>query len=583
MSANAWDLQRAGACLLVLAIILVVQPVQAAPYEFVAIYKATSGTATKELVLKPNDVIPDAAESWTLAGVKLRVKKTASDAVSLLAMKRIRAIVKTNTAPGRVAQLWVPSQTETEVLSWSGAGNTDLWAFPVAIDLRIRISTELLCGEEVLTRNISGRPRCQKADDQSKSECYNGIGSLDSGKLKEVFVVANGGLPQAPNRVLRTDGDQGPEILFSFCDALGQMRKKSGERAMRSIDWYELMKKIIATPNVAQKGKYDWTGDKYDWTLGQEIKNKEALLDEHKKKLFMVMRPVMEEDLGITGQPHLEDVPGEEGSEIAITDGFGFTVVRTGALFTAVEFNGENENPLPNIVDQESPIQLRAAPGIERQLQCEKIYGVPFIFRFESTDDKGKAVQQKLSMEFGAGCQRFAKVSLKDYLDRTAFLSVYYPLDDGTELRLWKSNDFTIRHLGLITTFPLVSEIIAATKNTSAKDPAATSSIPISWAVRLGQNSDARYTAVTFPWKFSVNTRKYPQLSKYFAFYPHVSLIAPVAHEAPSSAFISVGAGLSIAEVFHFSYAWTPNPPTEGGSNFFLVGLGIQDIVKLAQ
>jgi hypothetical protein len=135
-----------------------------------------------------------------------------------------------------------------------------------------------------------------------------------------------------------------------------------------------------------------------------------------------------------------------------------------------------------------------------------------------------------------------------------------------------------VENLGVITTFPVVTEVVSAIDKSAANaaDISTQSSIPISWAINLAHGEPA-HVAVTLPWMIGINTRDAPRLADVVKVFPHISLILPLASSTTKGASVAFGAGIALANAFTFSFATTVRDNPQA---FFLVGISAPDLAK---
>ncbi len=193
----------------------------------------------------------------------------------------------------------------------------------------------------------------------------------------------------------------------------------------------------------------------------------------------------------------------------------------------------------------------------------------------ETTDSNGNVIPKRLDLAPHGTRDALIKVALKDFLDREITLKAFVHL--GTQrVELIHTGKHTIRNLGLITTFPLVSEIAGLVGRFNEKDQEASSTIPVSWAFNVSPGATATL-AVTLPWIIGYNPRSAPQLASFIAGFAHLTLLMTEAGPRPAA-----GLGISVARFFQFSWAVGPDAAMSGqASHYLLVGLSIPDIAKL--
>jgi hypothetical protein len=133
---------------------------------------------------------------------------------------------------------------------------------------------------------------------------------------------------------------------------------------------------------------------------------------------------------------------------------------------------------------------------------------------------------------------------------------------------------FKVASLGFQWTAPIVSEVLAAMDAKAQADLTATSSIPLGLAIGRG---DRVRLALTFPFKASYNTRRTPNLSKYFGAFGHLTVLADTGDGFSTE--LAAGAGVSAFQVFNFGWAISL---ASNHRNYFLLSLDRESKFALA-
>lgn len=531
-----------------------------------------TGPAGATLTLAERDTIPRVARTSTEAGaddvrlldVALHLNEARLNGLAAGTVERFRILTYLGARGGRqldsreipLDQLAKEDQSILPVTDDLGVG---LPTIPLTVVIRAELSKELLCAFESSLRLTKGTPRAAFRSAAGTAPTLNALSKP-------------GGVAPAdlPAKVLAVPGPAGDpvELLFSFCG--------SGQ-----VDWERAAREPL-------------------FALGDGALTGHALSDLHKKRLVDLLRkekllsPFEHGGLAIhTERPDPADREdrAHERTRVFVESTMSFSVVPTPHPFLFSESgpsapaDGGKGLQDERLMDQRSRVEVREASG------CPD-WGAPLTFRVRRLSDGSAPQLAKLG---GAGCEGLLDVDMKRYLgDAVEVTAVYeFPADrfDPPARRtvvLAAASGVQVANLGLITTFPIVSELISAANAKSTKDITSTSSIPISWVFGLAGNRPGDTVAVTFPWKLSYNSRRVSDLARYFAVYPHVSVLFPLATgdssaSRPGGAKLAVGLGVSVAQVFDFAWAVRPGAAASVPAHYLLVGVSIPDIVKLLQ
>ncbi len=528
--------------------------VAAAPYETVAVYaKVSSPTTRKEIVLEDvtipsasNTIIPGAftdeeGVQYRLDGIEQRLSIAGTVDKQYLAPFwnfTVSAFVGGKEV-GDSAQLSKDSPSKR----WSLGELNELTEQGRTIQ-HVRISTkgsysaEFLCGMEEIYRQKNGK--------ESKPKPAAGA-SLAAGtfSLARYEVHREGAF--VPSRVIVGTG--GRVILFSFCNA------QATGAGMDGVDWEQVVKKLDAFPELRVPLR---KGEPLDERTLREA-HKEALVallfgaDYNRSALAI-------SEVAATGRP----------TNLVIESS------RTVAIWTQSRLyvqDTEEQREVSGNTDQATTLRLDLDESNASDLMCGLLASPPYLVVLFVIDDKGAYTAIKPATK-GPACSPQIDVKLSDYLGKKLKVGLVYqmPGRDGRVI-VSETDTFTVRQLGLIATLPIASEIYAARKATSLSAINATSSIPVSWAIRTTGETAGRHAAVTFPAKLGLNTRRLPELFKYFAIYGHVSFVFPVDKEGEGT--LTLGVGASLVQFLNIGYAWAEN-----GDEYVLLGLSVQDVIK---
>lgn len=519
----------------------------AAPYDLVAIYakdKSQKEVSIDDLKTSPDDnvVIPNAftADDGTyhLTSIEERLDLDDVDHVDksyLLPMWRfsVYQATDTNTFP----EEGVPLDAKTTKKTWSltdiqASHSTSDAVTTVRFMTRGSFSPEFMCGRETVYREQHG-----KALDAVEKDA--GAAGRDT-PTASIAAVYRSGSGAAPKKFILSGNHI---ILYSFCDAL-----LTGD----SVDWAE-----------ATKHTYFQVGG------GSADELREA----HHRRLAELL---FGDDFDRNGLKLAKVTKPGTGTNVVIEGVQSFSIMDLSA-FALIERDNQKSGTgesVGKVIDRNSTLEVDFS---RLHNQCGFAVSAPYSLVITTTDDNKNPITIKSPVNVSTPCRPELNVKWSDYLGKEIRVQLLYQLPGlGGKVLVSQSPSFTVRELGLITTFPIVSEVVSLATSTNPKSLNATSSIPISWTMKLnGQGGfSAAYTAVTFPWKLSYNFREAPEFAKYFAIYPHISIVVPADGKNPTYA---VGGGVSLAQFFNFAYGFHPIDHV----SYLFIGVGIQDIVKV--
>jgi hypothetical protein len=388
-------------------------------------------------------------------------------------------------------------------------------------------------------------------------------------------------------RIIETTGNNPVPILYSFCSP-----------QHNAVDWAK-----ASVAKIAGVGA---------------IADSQHTHDAHKLALFELLKDKLP-TFGLGTDPRVEVLPGppltvvtEPGlSNVVVTYSTYMTMIKDASrILRLVEqtATGEHDIQTEQIIDQVSSVYLRVDTGyVERESRtcallgyCDRVFDMPgFQIQFAVKDQSNNVTQPSAAAAAAVsstsannvtspvvslvpvedGLRAVGNVSWSTFLGSTLTPTLYVTLN-GKQVVLGNKPPFTIKNLGLITTFPGVSEIQGLINDDQASNQKSSSTIPISWAWNM-RTGNVSSVAITLPWMLSYNSRSAPDLSKYFAVFAHVSLILnassdPTMQSTQSVISPSLGAGISLMQFFQFSWAMDKQ-----GDNFLLVGASIPDLAKL--
>lgn len=484
----------------------------AAPYQVVAIYEG-DGT-TLEVPIADGTTIPDRGDEYRLQKVILRFEQTGLGATSLSTYRNFSVGVKRPNDPEKdTFSVEVAKIDPTfDLTLFEGATGLTERVSPIEVDVRAKFLSEFLCGQELLLRNTA-QPRTT-----TKAPSY-----YQGNKQPERPIL----------------DDSGTELLYSYCPSY-------------SVKWSDVAKDSA-----------------YRFGRGADA---DEVKEEHKKRLAKKLAASgtlarLNESEG--GVQVAADQP-DQSINVYVEQTFHFQVMHTAMLFTVAE-RSHNGDPSHRVaLDSRSKLTLTSP--LERS-DCTDLEDEHLSYWIADEESKVSPVAAKTVFRHTCGVE--LGVDLSDHLQEKVEVSAVWDLEGKGKLTLYRE-DFEVHQLGLVTSFPVVSEIAAAVAGGSATDIAAASSVPFGAAVPF--DGGPMQAAVMLPWKLGVNTRDVPNLASYVSVFPHVTFFFDTTGDSGTAPVAGLGAGISLAEAFHF--AWAVQPKT--GDHFLVVGLSVQDIAELS-
>jgi hypothetical protein len=250
------------------------------------------------------------------------------------------------------------------------------------------------------------------------------------------------------------------------------------------------------------------------------------------------------------------------------------------AAFRFVEVTNTETLPLPRIIDKTSGIKLQS--DVAAKLCTEMPRSCTFLLKnnisvYLEFEKDGKTVSNAVPIKIEDDHAVRLQVDLAEYVGQEITFRVVYKTQSGEYLEIGNKTA-RVENIGIITTFPAVTEIVTAISKSpkSASDIGIQSSIPLSWAINLKKGGVAQ-AAVTFPWMIGFNTRTLPRLAEIIKIFPHVSVIFPVENSGDDTA-VALGGGVALANAFTFAIGTTVKKDT---TPYILVGVSVPDIAKV--
>ncbi|WP_404364063.1 hypothetical protein ACIHQR_28350 [Corallococcus coralloides] len=544
-----------GHVLAILAALLVMARADAEPYQLFAVYTSASGkNRDVRIPITAGTMLPDGGEDYRLTSLIVHFKEEDLAATTLTAFSRFEFTLRVGERPAgdpltvTAEDLERNPGRDISFPGWALEGQRDARQ-ALRIEVRSIYSPGFLClqeqalvareGKEVHSRLLAG-------------------GQHDGGS-PATTTGADGGSDSPVRKLLRARAD-GPFILYTFCKVL------TGEGYIAQSAWEQL---VPGTGGRSEDAAPFWFEDLPSTAKGEDV------LQRHKQALVKLLADRLNQFPAHFGQASVDAKAKDfENALLYVRDDYPLSILKVGGAVRLEEESSGQVRPLADQLDQKSQVLLSLTHELCLDLPPDGLLKDPWVFQLEVTDAKSPGATKLLRVPLGFRheCSRMLAMSWKDYLDQQVTFRIVFRNPQARDLVVYR-HSFHIYNFGLITTFPVVSEIVGAATGASPKDIESSSTIPISFALPMGGDRSSSY-AVTFPFLLGVNTRSAPRLAEYIALAPSVSLIAGDANSAPHFAF---GIGINLARAFHFGYAWAP----DSTSNYVLIGVAIPELLPL--
>ncbi|HEX2568327.1 MAG TPA: hypothetical protein VH877_02130 [Polyangia bacterium] len=511
-----------------------------APYEWYAVYDTAEGDKPLRLPLKDGQLIIDQGDHKKLQKIVLVFPKEGftsttldvfhqfTSAVYELGKNNDRATGRTIYRPAIVDADDAAKGAEVIILPWSDTFYTDSRKFDLKVNVWARFDSKFLCSQE---------------------------------------------------RYLQGEATVAPKLVGkgTFCEVPQAGQPTQGSKPAQGGGGFKEEKPAQGTGNT--KGANAATASQAN---NAKLPTKE-LVDLLNEKAHLRVFGDRGGDsikcLNTKGKP-CED--NDDVKSVYLEEELTFSILRTGNLFSVrEEERGGNRNYVSQLVDQASRISLEVTAT--EGGACHDVSRSPFNYYLDDLSDDTKDAKERtrvLKLDFRETCRSVLDVEFKNYLDKRLRIRVGFRLTPEEEITVFRTETFQVVNLGLITTFPVVTEIAAAVTKPSLKDIESASSVPISVAVGLTNSAANAGFAVTFPWKLSYNSRRAPDFAKFFSVYAHLSVLAS---SVTSRTIVPIyGVGVSLAQVFHISWAIDPGDSNVGraAAHYLLIGFAPQDIIR---
>ncbi|MEQ8273481.1 MAG: hypothetical protein RMA76_09040 [Deltaproteobacteria bacterium] len=419
-------------------------------------------------------------------------------------------------------------------------------AAQVDVSVHLRYSSEQLCAYELLLRMEANK------------------------KAPVVYPAALAGLPMS--RVAQAwplETPHGGFVLASFCPDSTMPRSK----------WTKIHAALDNSRELLLPATH--ANGPFPKDLADAAKTPEGLYRVHKRALWD-----MTQKLKVAGPKDTSKLTPFRGDHFVVIP-FEHTLRILPSWNNVVEFmevTRTEHRRVREVVDQTSKLAIRVPEPLWSfgDSTAADIYydlvGKHFEYRLATlADNKEVKLKTKPTERF----EFLLDVVPKKYLDKQIELRAYGKVGKEQVL-VARSQPFTPKNLGFVTTFPVVTELVSAAKDVSPFDEEYESTIPISWAADL-KTGDAKYTAVTFPFVVSFNPRSFPDLGYLFSLFAHVSLLARVVDDDSEKASVLLGLGGGVLLFRKISFSVAATRDEDRIKAFLLVGVDIKELVSLGK
>jgi hypothetical protein len=538
-------MKRQIICLATVTLVLAARTAQArtSPYQLVAVYTDLAHEHSKEVKLVDGAVIPDRADGLSLERIKIRFELAGFGATATGTFRNFTVGAMVAGAKQKVVTVEsadINDSTSPDVLVWDTLANPAR-ATPVVIDVRGKFSADFLCSQELFLRESRAKQEKVDASTAAKTETTKPKATTPKKQTDEEKAAQEcAHLPQdpaLPARSLITDASV--PILYTYC----------AKPDAKSIDWAKAAK----CPGYAMDGAK--TADE----LRRAHKNALVQLMDQGKVLKRFMNPYAE----IATASDDTDLP----TNTYVTETVKLKVLHVGEL-TCFEEQTDGVVRLANVLAQDSTLLVKFAGGGTGACPDLAAYSYRFVIKGEGE----QSTTDELKLSYRDGCTAAVEADLTKYLGKKVTLQVVQRLPVDQELTI-ATTTFQVAHLGLISTFPVVTEILTAVDGKSAADLTASSSLPL--GIAIGRHDNTRL-ALTFPWKVSYNSRRAPDLARYFAIFAHLTVLANAEGDSLNTE-VAVGVGISSFQFFHFAWAISL---ADNHRNYFVLSIDIKDVSK---
>lgn len=529
-----------------------------------AVYKSSDGDKEQAIPIASNDAIPRQLVGWELTHIEVVANKESLAGMALNDLRNISLgltqeepeekiprrdkLVVRNLEGKDIGGKHLEPGKKTRVLALKGFPGRD-GETRLVFDGRAVPTSTYLCMLELLV--IEGQAREKGITDEQKKK--DELPKFGSAKAR---------------------------VEYSFCEA-ARKRKELTEK-------FEQL--------------YDKASPKPTRLFGAKIEDADDLLHVHKRTLLKLLKKDLDARLSGTGSVALVDVNGEGDAaktNVAIPFTFAFTIIDNAHNRYALrEVDNRDRRELTRVVDSRAKLmfvpthteKFEHSPSLYAMTRGK--YSVRLVAIGEEKKDgeekEGKAEETHVVVgTIDRGGEVELDLDLKDHIGKAYRLSVVFT-SGSFSAPVWQSVSFEVHRLGFYATGPGVTEVLALVWELDANDPAALSTLPVSYVQDL-RVRDNRGIAVTYPILANLNTRRHPRLSSIISGGLYAgAILMPI--DTPSSQdmtddtervfTIGLGPGLSIFNAFNISYNKALVGPNRGG-DYLLIGVSLQDFSKL--
>lgn len=560
-----------------LAALLFATSASASPYVFEARY-APKGTDQKAVVypLERADVVPSDVASHSFDGIFFR---TRSDDASKEALANLRNFVfrirhvddsHLDASHGSFNALDPDAAKGAIVVSPQKLVNGSVHV--IDIEVRAKPSAAYLCSQEIEVRHALN----MQDKDWDKTVWVNVLDQVKQEEAKESPAPAAKPAPVKKVAAPATKTIEAPNLTPKQLDMLALLVA----HAIKDDDVGTVLYSFCSTK---ESNLIDWEA------VGKAMKpQKEAKVAKELHK-YAIVKLLL---------PHLKKVHGEDAAYGKDTpeanENIYFHYDQTVSIMHNLASklwlaeSGERGG-LGKVVDQASSIRVGLKGDSCKAMGAlcpDKIMG-HLTFDVESPDTNGNQVK-KITKLLPDGDAFKLDVALRDLLYKGIKINTRFKL--GADELAIRTDQTTVETLGLVSSFPLVSEVLTLAKgrtSVSGRDTDIKSSIPLSWAYNAS-GDDGRHAAITLPWLIGYNPRSAPRLADTVRLFPHMSLVFPLDKAASGGATrdsaaaegtpqLVVGGGALLVNTF--SLAW--GMAVDTGAQYTLIGLNVPGLVEI--
>ncbi|MDI3286829.1 hypothetical protein [Polyangium sp. 15x6] len=560
-------------CAATFTMLLSPAPALAEPYEVYARYEPhpNAGGNAITITLADGEMIPRSSLSHKLVGLYFRIKKDDISKVSLSTLRNFSYALKCSSpscggpaSPLRVkiegVELGKGTPDDKLLIAAGKLPGNDVVDY-LSLEVRSKFLASYLCAQEQEIRkdgteikdpmqSICPQIKMNAADAGAPDKCDASKATRD--QLNAIGLLSSGlGTTKSP-------------VFYSFCGKISAL-----------IDW----QKAAGTGPAGES-----TSDRDARAKAYRTRQK------HELSMLLVDR--------IRSNEHIDNIEVKADAEdqpenIYVWADHPFSVLREPKTqFALKEVDGSEARWLADSTNVHQGSEIRLVPT-EKSVcahtarSCDELVHKYLTVTIEGTDKDGKHVNRAVSLTDASDGWKL-DMSLRDFLYKEVTIKLWYNI--GGERFEIRRDSVVVEDFGLVTSFPVVSEIVSLAQKGGAnelnpKAPEFKSSIPISWAYNMSA-AESRHVAITLPWMIGYNFRGARRLADMIKVFPHMSLILPLSADAnggtsskpkQDGAQLAFGVGASFVNTFSVAWGMT----TDTGANYALLGISVPDLVKI--